>query len=441
MAVARCFGVVVVALGVVGAAGAQTSPLVEPPQANDCAQLHLTLKLQGELIVVQEGKPTKLKLSASAEHRYRERILAVQGGLVAKAARNYDDARASIVVDGLTSQRSLRPDRRLVVAQRQNDTLFCYCPQGPLTREELETVSEHFDTLSLSGLLPGKEVRVGDTWKLPNAAVQGLCQFEGLISNELNGKLTAVKDGSAIFTVEGTTRGIELGAQAKVTVNATGRYDLLKRRIIALEWKQQDTRDQGPASPAANVETTVTVTRQPIDEPKELSDVALAIVPQGNEVPLPLTQLVIHDVKGRFELAFARDWQVVSQTDAHLVLRLLDRGDFVAQATVTPWPKAEAGRHAEPNEFRQQMLSAPGWQAEEVMQEGELPNQPKGRWAYRLTASGEMDGVKVVQSFYLVAGPNGDQAVMAVTMRQTQVNKLGARDLLLVNGLDFPPGH
>src|SRR5262249_19320433 len=156
----------------------------------------------------------------TAEHRFRERVLAVQaaGAGVAKAARYYDDARANITVDGSASPRGLRADRRLIVAQRPADALLCYSPQGSLTREETETVSEHFDTLALAGLLPGKEVKVGETWKLGNDAAQSLCLFEGLIANELTGKLTEVKGGEAVFTVEGTAKGIELGAQAKVTV-------------------------------------------------------------------------------------------------------------------------------------------------------------------------------------------------------------------------------
>ena len=84
------------------------------------------------------------------------------------------------------------------------------------------------------------------------------------------------------------------------------------------------------------------------------------------------------------------------------------------------------------------MLTSPGWQAEDVLQEGDLPNQPAGRYVYRLTARGEMDGVKVVQCFYLVAGPKGDQVVVAFTLKLTQVNKLGARDMVLVDGLELP---
>ena len=148
------------------------------------------------------------------------------------------------------------------MAQRPQDSLLCYSPQGPLTREELETVSEHFDTLALAGLLPGKEVAVGDTWKVGNQAAQALCLFEGLVENNLTGKLAEVKNGEAVISITGTARGIELGAQAKMTVTATAKFDLNRKRLTALEWKQKDDRDQGPASPASTAESTITLTAQ-----------------------------------------------------------------------------------------------------------------------------------------------------------------------------------
>jgi hypothetical protein len=438
MAVARFAGTVVLTLAVYGSARAQSVTLVENTRANECFRLSLTMRLTGEMVVVRDSKPVTLRLAATAEHRYRERVLVLsREGLIKKAARYYDDARASITIDGSTNARTLRPERRLAVAQRQNDTLLCYSPQGPLTRDELETISEHFDTLCVAGLLPGKEVKVGDSWKLGNAAAQGLCQFEGLVSNELTGKLAVVADGMAAFAIEGTASGIELGAQAKVTVIATGRFDVAKKRLVSLEWKQQDVRDQGPASPAATVETTITLVREAVEQPKELSDVSLVSVPQGFDVPAPLTQLLVSDPKGRFELAASRDWQPVSQSDSHLVLRLLDRGDFVAQATVTPWTKAEPGKHMDPKEFHEAMLASPGWEPEEVLQEGELPNQPNGRFVYRLAVRGQIEEVKVVQTFYLVAGAKGDQCVVAITFKQAQSGKLGARDLILVDGLEL----
>ena len=47
--------------------------------------------------------------------------------------------------------------------------------------------------------------------------------------------------------------------------------------------------------------------------------------------------------------------------------------------------------------------------------------------------------MRVYYQSFLVAGPKGDQAVVAFTLKQAQVAKLGVRDLLLVDGLDFPP--
>jgi hypothetical protein len=396
------------------------------------------MRLTGEMVVVQEGRSNSLKLNSMAEHRFRERILAVdKSGAPVKAARFYDTAIASNTVDGTTTTRGLRNDRRLAVAQRVNDALVCYSPQGLLTREEVEYISEHFDTLSLTGLLPGREVKLGETWKPANAVAQGLCQFEALVANELECKLDGVRDGAAVIAVTGKAKGVELGASVSVAVSATARFDLLKKRLVSLEWKQTDKRDMGPASPAVNAEATVTVERELIDEPKELSDVALVSVPPGVEVPATLTQLSYRDARGRFELSAAREWLLVGQTDRHMVLRLMERGDFVAQATVTPWEKVEPGQHTDPAKFREMMMASPGWTPEDVMQAGEAQNQPAGRYVYRVTARGTMGDAKVVQSFYLVTNARGEQAVVTFTLKQSQLAKLAARDQILVDGLEI----
>jgi hypothetical protein len=418
---------------------ADSIPLVESIKPDEISKISLTMKLNGEMVVVQGGKTSNLKLTASAEHRFRERVLAVQssGPLPTKVARYYDDARAVINVDGGANPRTLRSERRLIVAQRPSDTLICYSPSGSLTREELDTVSEHFDTLALTGLLPGKSVAIGDTWRISEPVVQALCQFDGLVSHELTGKLSEVKDGTAIITVSGSAKGIELGAQVAVKIAATARFDLAKKRLAALEWKQSDVRDQGPASPAVTAETIVTISRESISESAELSEAAIAAVPQGFEIPDSLLRLVVSDVKRRFTIACSRDWQVTGQTEAHLVLRLIDRGEFVAQATITPWERAEAGKHTDGKAFREAMVAAPGWTFEELLQEGEIPDQHSGRWIYRVAARGQMDGIAVLQLFYLVAGPKGDQVVVAITFKPAQANKLGIRDAQLLDGLEF----
>lgn len=419
-----------------GGIRAEGTLLGETVSAKDCQRIVMTMKLDGEMVVVQNGKPASLKLAAIAEHRYRERIIGDknQAGLPPKAIRFYDDARAAIQVDGVSSPRTLRPDRRLSVIQRDSGARTCWCPAGTLTREELELVSEHFDTLALPGLLPGAAVALNETWQIADPCVQALCNFDGLVSHELVGKYGETKDGLAIVSVTGSAKGIELGASSSVKIAATIRVDVARQQIVAVEWKQTDTRDQGPASPAVNAETTITIAREAGEPRSELADEIIAGLP-ASSASAP-TDLTIRDVKNRFEIACSRDWQLTGRTDAHIVLRLLDRGEFIAQATVTPWQSATAGQHTDPRAFRDAMLRSPGWTAEQAIGEGEIPGR-NGRRIFRLAARGHMDNIPVVQTFYLVAFPSGEQIVVAVTTKPTQVEKLAARDLSLLDGLSI----
>src|SRR5208283_3345400 len=288
-----------------------------------------------------------------------------------------------------------------------------------------------------TGVLPGKAA-IGETWKLPNSVAQALCSYEGLLEQSLTGKLESVTGDVAFLAVTGTASGIDLGALTKSSVTASCKFDLKTHRLTELEWKQKDEREQGPASPATVIETTWKLQRDFLDEmPKELSDYALTKVPEGLEPPpAAAMQLVQRDPKDRYQLTHGREWQIVGQTEEHLIMRLMESGDFVAQVVISPWTHAEAGKHLSADEFKEAMNATPGWDPQEVLDEGERQLE-KGYWVYRMSALGQMDGLKVVQSFYLVAGPKGDQAVLAFTLKQALAEKLGTRDLKLVDGIEL----
>jgi hypothetical protein len=438
MALWRIWASAAVILLVTRSAPAQSYSLSETPKAGDCFRIRLEMTLKGEIRVSGEAKPSSLPLQAHAEHDFPERILAVGSkGLPEKSARVYETAKAVITVGGERVEHTLRPDRRLQIAQRHNDQALTYAPVGPLTREELSLTSEHFDTLTLTGLLPQKEVEVGATWKISDAAAQGLCSFEGLTAQDVTCKLEKVEGGIASVSVKGPASGIDLGAMVKLSVEAAYDYDLAQHCLTTLIWQQKDERDQGPASPASTEESTTKLTRKPIERPASLSDVALVSVPDGFDPPSPMTQLYYHDPKSRLDLVYAREWLTVSQTNEHLVMRMLDRGDFVAQVTISPWSQARPGEHLSGDAFQQQMSKVPGWEPSDVLQVGEVPSDG-GRWVYRVSALGKLEGVKVLQNFYLVAGPGGEQVVLAFTMTQAQAEKLAARDLTLAGSIDFP---
>jgi hypothetical protein len=417
---------------------AQTCTLSETPKAGDCFKIQLDMKLSGEMRIRKNDKTVPLKQEASAVHDYSERILVVaREGSVEKTARLYETAKATIGVGDERGERTLRSERRLFVAQRHNDQALVYSPSGPLTRDELELTADHFDSSAVTGLLPGKEVAVGDTWKVPANVVQALCNFEGLTEHSLIGKLESATAETATFHLSGTANGIEDGALAKLKIDAIGRFDLKAKHLVALEWKQKDERDQGPVTPASLVETTTTLKRQSIEQPSALTDVALVSVPSDWDVPAPMTQLEHREPQGRYSMLYPREWHITAQVKEQLVMRYMDRGDFVAQVTLTPWKKADKDKPMTPEEFKQTMNDMAGWEPEKELQAGEVPAE-NGRWVYRYSSSGQMDGIATVQNCYLIATADGEQMIVVFAMTPKQVDKLGARDLSLVGSLEIP---
>ena len=431
----------VVALGIVALASgtglAEPVLLRETSKEGECRRVVIQTTLSGNLKVAREDKTVPVPVKASNDHDFVERVMAIDKSLVKKTARYYEIARSSAQVQSDKIERSLRPDRRRIIAQRIGEGFLAYSPAGPLTQEEREVVSEHFDTLHLTGVLSDKETQPGDKWKISNGVAQSLCLFDGLISQDLEATLESVNAGVALIRMRGTAKGIENGAMASLVVDASVEFNVSAGRITGVNWKQSDKRDQGPVSPAAELEIQTVLKRELLAaEPKELSNAALIGVPAEDDPPGVVKQLSHVDARGRYRLAYVRDWHIVGQTEHHLVMRLLDRGDFVAQMTMTMWKNAGAGKHMTPDEFQKIVSASPGWSMEQVVDHGEVPGDAD-RWAYRVTARGELDGAKVTQNFFLIANAAGDQMIVTFTMKPANAARLGAKDLAIVNAVEI----
>jgi hypothetical protein len=414
--------------------------LAEEIRPGDYFRYEIGLEVGGKMKVERDGRDDSLPLNARARHQFTERVDVAADNGVGQAVRHYADAVSETVVGVDKTRRTLGADRRLIVAQRAADGTLHFSPDGPLTRDELDLVAEHFDTLCLPGLLPNKAVRPGDTWPIDNGAAQAACLFHGLAKNDLVGKLTEIKDGAAVLAITGSAEGVEFGAAVKVAVTARAKFDLAVRRVTALEWKQSDEREAGPVSPPLEVKATVTLSRLPLEiEPKELSAAARAKVPTDGKVPELLLQLRYADTAGRFQFVYPRDWHFVVRNNTHVVLRLVPKGELLTQATITEWKKPAAGVDfaAGVKEFREATAKQPGWEAERLLEDGTLPADG-GKKVYRMSAIGKQDGQPVVQAFHLVLGPNGEQFAVTTVARREVADKVGPRDVALVHAIDFP---
>ena len=383
----RCLVSLFAILAVAAPGLAQPVNLTEKVAAGDRAKCSLELELKGNLQVIQEGTKQSIRLEAKARHVFAERIVAVGDGFASTSARFYSDAVASAVVAGEKSDRKLPDDRRLIVARRKPDGLVCFAPAGALARDDLDLVTEHFNPQCLPGLLPGKIVNVGDTWTVGDSAAQAACLFHAILKNGLVGKLVSAKDGVATFSIEGKAEGIENGAKVTLEVTATGTFDVATSRVTA-----SDLEAEGPAR-AGRGEPRVGSRSRGRAQARAARFIAEGTVGRGRvgitrrRRAAKFTDLKLADPKGRYHITHARDWYVTGQSDTHLVLRLIEKGEFVAQATVMVWRKVDAGKHSPADEFKKAVANAPGWVPGKVLAEGELP---AGGGAARARAAGSI---------------------------------------------------
>lgn len=423
-----------------GALHAQNTDLTEAPSAQRCVRNELTMEFDAKITIQQGDKQNTYPHKAEAKHVFMERLLDVTGTLADKAARYYTTAESTIRFNNdAASKRTLRPERRFLVAQRLKDQIVTFSPHGQLTREEME-LTEHLDTMAVAALLPGRNVEVGKTWAIANPVVQALCELDGLTGHNLEGKLESVKTGLAHVKIVGNANGINLGAQVTMVINARLEFDIKAQRIVYLEWKETNGRQQGPITPALNAEVTIKLKRTPIDEPEQLNKFALVPIPTTQTPPANLTNLHHQDAKKRFTLSHARTWHVVSPDDnAQLVMRQVERGEFSAQATITPWKKTAPKNALKLDDFADLTFKTPGWAQDKEIERKQLDNPAKGHHAvYRVVATGEHAGVRTVQYFYLIIGTAGDQLVVTFSVIPQQVQRLGAHDLELVREIAFP---
>lgn len=415
---------------------AQSVKLSEQLKPGEHFGYELTLKLDGSMkLLDREGRLKTLPMTGEAGIKFVERVESPDAaGGAGKVVRYYTDAKVSNTFGGEQSKQELSAERRLTVAVRTETETLHVCPNGPFSRNELDLVGDHFDTLSLPLLLPNKEVKAGDTWAVSDSGCQHALQFDGLVKNGLKGTLTDVKDGVATFTISGTAEGVEMAAGVKVSVTATGTLDVANGRITGLEWEQTDDRESGPASPATEVKVKWSVKRTALaDEPKELSAEARAKVP-ADKIPVELTRL--RHTTAKYSFTYPREWVTLGNTPDHFVLRLITGGEPAAQATVSVWKKAGAGEHSTATDFKEMIARVPGWEASEALSDGEV--KAEGKWVYRWSGKGKQDGNPVVQTFYLIAAPTGEQLTLMLLCAPDKVGKLADREKELIDGITFP---
>ena len=394
------------------------------------------LEVKGQVETsVGEGKSTAHTLHVTAAFRYRERRMSGTGrdAETLRSLRDYNDAEARIEVGGEFTSSRLRDNRRSIVARGQRAGVTFYSPAGPLTYGELELLRTPGDSLAALPLLPPKAVDVGETWKTDSWVIQTLTSTDAVVKSDLTCRLESAEGGVAKVTFAGSLEGATAGASTNVEITGHYLFDLAEGYWKHLEVRQKEKRSVGAVTPGLSVEATAVVERAASQTEGTLSDAAIARIPLE-----PSEAVMMLDFRSPWNVRFThdRDWHIFHQSDRVAILRLLDKGSLIAQCNVTQIPSSQPGKRTSEEQFQRDISTALGDKLKAIEKAEELTTDDD-RYLYRVTTSGEANGLPMKWIYYLCADAAGRQIALVFAIEEKLVDQLANRDLGIVNSVEF----
>lgn len=395
-----------------------------------------TLDLDGELKVPGEKGLESVPIRVVGNLAYDERLVRWDPSLAQGVAsiRHYDRADAVIEVEGTTAKRQLRQQRRLIGAEvgKQGATLFS--PQGQLTREELDLVDVVGNSLLFDLLLPKGPVKVGETWEHSKEVVALLLGLEEVADTDLRSVLLEVNDREATLQLSGTTEGAIGGVTSRIAAKAKYMFDFRAKRVTRLGMAVREQREIGHAAPGLEVTARLQMTIVPSRQSPHLTDRVVAELPTTPTAELET--LVYRPVAGGCRLAHDRRWFVAEEDPRSTVMRMIDRGELVAQCNIAWLPRIAVENLPTLRQFQEQVEQGLGKNFGQFVKVGQWASGADYR-VFRAIVDGQAAELPIRWVYYFLADQYGHQAALVFTVEGNLVERFGDADRLFIETLSF----
>ncbi|MEX2188630.1 MAG: hypothetical protein WD875_17615 [Pirellulales bacterium] len=395
------------------------------------------LEVRGDLKLVSKGKETTTPLTVVGDICYDERLLA-WGKQIAdesRAIRQYSRAEANIAIDAQPlPTRTLPEGKRLVAAQVTGPAATLFAPRDTFTRDDLDLVTLPGISLAVDRLLPDEPVAVGDSWKPSADAITVLCDLDEVDSAEVEATLKEVTATEARCELAGNVAGRVDGVKSNLVIAAKFTFDRVRGRISWLAMSVKEQRDIGSVAPGVDATSRLQMRVEPLDESPELADrnlVGVALEPTAAQLTL-----IHHSAAGRFSLAHDRRWHVVTDDERVTVLRMMEDGELIAQANITPLAKQSPGKTVALEAFEADVERLLGKNLAGVVKAGERMNERDYR-VCRVEAIGKVNDLDIQWVYYHVTDKEGRGAAVAVTLDSKLAERFAGDDDALIGGLQL----
>ncbi len=327
----------------------------------------------------------------------------------------------------------MRNDRRLIAATAGKDSVNLSSPRGPLTREELDLIDIPGNTSVIDEILPAEAIGKGQKWKPSADALAHLLGLDAVGHSEVDCQLVEVKDGSAEITIEGTLGGAINGVASDMELKGKLLVDIDRHAPTSLLLAIKEQRGIGHVAPGLDVVAKLKMTMMPVLDSKLLAGDVMkdAKLPQSDKAP-PLEYR--SDAKG-YRLLYDRRWHITREEPELVVMRLVERGDLIAQCNIAPASKA-IDKPVELEKFQADVQSGLGklfGRFEKASERG----TDSGLRILQAVAVGTAEELPIQWRYYLVHDHQGRALSVVFTLEAPLVEQFKDQDKPLLESVQF----
>ncbi|HEV2971742.1 MAG TPA: hypothetical protein VGY55_17320 [Pirellulales bacterium] len=395
----------------------------------------VSLDVKGELRVATDGKTQKLPILVAGSFAYDEMRLDDCGSADdRRSARFYRAAEAEIQIEKKPDRPSLRDDRRLILVMSKKTGIVISALGGPLTREEVDLLDVPANSLLVDRLLPSAEVRSGETWRPDAAAVGNLLGLDAVARSDVQCVLAAVHGSNVEISISGELNGAVAGVATEIDLKGKGVFDLDHQRLVSIQLRIEERRSAGYVSPAFDVIANVQVEIAPLAGSDQLTSEIVKSIPNDSSAMVP--PLVLRSPAGAFQMLYDRRWHVTRDDTSLTVLRLLDRGELVAQCNISPLPQLSAGAEFGLEEFQSDVQQALGKSFGRFDSASEHKTAA-GLKLLKVVAEGTVSELPIQWRYYLAIDAEGRRVALTYTLESSLVDRFADADATMVESLEL----
>jgi len=325
---------------------------------------------------------------------------------------------------------------RLIEVIRGSTSATFHCPGEPLRREELDLIDTPANPIMLDDMLPPEAVAVGDKWKIPDPAVAQLLGLEAVSWTDIESVLGEVANGVAEISSAGAVSGAVGGVSTEIELKAKYKFDIAHKRISYFALLIKEKRAIGHIGPGLDTVCKLLMVISPLAESSHLTTEVVDRV--AHQTPPAVVPLRYTAVSGQFRFDYEPRWYVTGDDTKLAILRLLDRGELVAQCNVSALP---ANTKSTPTleEFQRDIERSLGASFGQFVSASQDTTE-KGYRVLRVVAQGTVSQLPIEWIYYLIRDEQGRSVSLAFTFEQELAERFAGADRLIVNQLKILDG-